>query len=448
MTKSDDSSVTEYEYDKNDRLLTAGSIKYTYDANGNTLSEVKDDGTVTNYKYNYNNDLIEVEGKDKVSYEYDFTGERVSKTVNNEKTNYLVDRNRDYSQVLEEYTLASDIKVAYVYGDDLISQERSGSKSYYLYDGKGSTRTLTDQLGNVTDTYTYDAFGQLMNTTGTTVNSYLYTGEQYDANIGFYYLRARYMNPAVGRFMTMDSYEGRVADPISLHKYLYASDNPVAYSDPSGHMSLGEVMVSESISNILDGISTCYRVLNYIEKVEEVVDTFNAVTTAYNLVATGQLKTIYEDAFENPVGQIDGVEELLTSKFWEDVFIDLTANKEEIVIKALSRPDKLAEFITMTKRPTSNFVIFMPTPPVKALNVEAQTISSGIKFKGKPLKLYFGAKGNVGRVVGFGMLPNNNNKSVFQVFRMDYHNLHETKEAKIPGLYWSSGRFHYHVYSA
>jgi len=86
----------------------------------------------------------------------------------------------------------------------------------------------------VTDTYTYDAFGNLLNRSGATENDYLYTGEQYDPNVGFYYLRARYYNQANGRFLTMDTYQGSVFEPASLHKYLYCGADPVNSWDPSG----------------------------------------------------------------------------------------------------------------------------------------------------------------------------------------------------------------------
>jgi RHS repeat-associated protein len=106
--------------------------------------------------------------------------------------------------------------------------------SFYQYDGHGSVRGLTDVNGTLTDTYDYDAFGNLINQTGNTPNLYLYAGEQWDPDLGFYFLRARYMNPSTGRFVTMDSFEGRNADPRSLHKYTYVGNNPVNKIDPSG----------------------------------------------------------------------------------------------------------------------------------------------------------------------------------------------------------------------
>ena len=138
-------------------------------------------------------------------------------------------------------------------GADLISMERGGSTYIYMYDGHGSVRGLIDAEGKLTDTYNYDAFGVMLERTGETENSYLYCGEQQDDTTGLYYLRARYMNPATGTFTSMDTYGGSVFDPTSLHKYLYANANPVSYTDPSGYVSLGEVVVTSTIIGALTG---------------------------------------------------------------------------------------------------------------------------------------------------------------------------------------------------
>src|SRR2546430_1737235 len=107
--------------------------------------------------------------------------------------------------------------------------------SFYGYDGfGGNVRLLTDATGTVTDTYDFDTWGNAVNTTGTTPNVYLYRGEQYDADLGLYYLRARYFNPLTGRFLTRDPDSGRPQDPATLHKCLYASADPVNELDPSG----------------------------------------------------------------------------------------------------------------------------------------------------------------------------------------------------------------------
>jgi RHS repeat-associated protein len=86
----------------------------------------------------------------------------------------------------------------------------------------------------VTVSYEYDAFGNSFTVSGSTPNEFMYRGEQYDSDLGLYYLRARYYNPATGRFMSRDPYNGVRNDPASLHKYLYAGGDPVNLLDPTG----------------------------------------------------------------------------------------------------------------------------------------------------------------------------------------------------------------------
>jgi RHS repeat-associated protein len=142
--------------------------------------------------------------------------------------------------------------VSYIYGDDLLSQKRPGTGTgFYHYDGQMSVRQLTDSTGVVTDTYTYDAFGTLLATTGATENRFLYSGEQYDPNIGFYYLRARYYHASAGRFLGQDPFEGNIFEPVTLHRYLYANANPVMYSDPTGRISMLELMEVAAVITVI-----------------------------------------------------------------------------------------------------------------------------------------------------------------------------------------------------
>lgn len=103
-----------------------------------------------------------------------------------------------------------------------------------MEDGDGNVRQLTDKNGKVTDSYFYDAHGNgLAGGSGSTPNSFGYRGQQRDSN-GNYYLRARYYNPQTGRFLSQDPELGQKSRPESLHRYLYASNDPVNRFDPSG----------------------------------------------------------------------------------------------------------------------------------------------------------------------------------------------------------------------
>jgi RHS repeat-associated protein len=139
----------------------------------------------------------------------------------------------------------------YLYGDDLIKQSRAANDSYYLYDGLGSTRALTDSAGTITDSYNYESFGSLLNQVGTTENNYLFTGEQYDNNLDNYYLRARYYDQSIGRFTQQDTWMGQNQDPITLHKYLYANTDPVNNIDPTGNFTMSSVMTAVNIVSTL-----------------------------------------------------------------------------------------------------------------------------------------------------------------------------------------------------
>ena len=165
-------------------------------------------------------------------------------------------------------------KCFYTRGDELISQERDGKKSYYVYDGHGSVRALADESGKVTDKYVYDAFGNLISSVGSTKNDFLFCGEQFDPVTGLYYLRARYMDTSTGRFISQDSYAGSISDPVSLHKYLYANANPVTYSDPSGYKSVAEMAVVGAAIGALSGIIVP-----------------NGISIIQNLVTTGEFKS-------------------------------------------------------------------------------------------------------------------------------------------------------------
>jgi RHS repeat-associated protein len=176
-------------------MLTAGGVLYGSDNNGNQASRGPD-----TFSYDHENRLYQtVIGGATSSSTYNGDGLRMSHTTGGVTTNYTWDVARGLSVVLQDGTNS------YVYGLDLISAtDGAGAQTYFTYDGLGSTTDLTNGSGAVTDTYSYDVFGAIRSHTGTAVNYWQFTGEQRDADSGLYYLRARYYDPGIGRFLTRD----------------------------------------------------------------------------------------------------------------------------------------------------------------------------------------------------------------------------------------------------
>jgi len=227
--------LTEYRYDSTDKLLSVGDTNYSYDANGNQLSRIDDDG-LTSYAFDFDNRLMTVDTPtDSVSYGYSPQGDRVQR-IAADTTNYLVDpiNPTGVAQVLSDYDSTGAALSEYIYGNQLLSQNRSGVNHFSHRDGSQNVRLLTDGGGNVTDTYAYQAFGQNLDQSGSTTNPYRFAGDRVDPSNGLLYLRARYYEPGVGRFISRDPFEGVLRDSMSLHRYLYANNNPVSYVDPTG----------------------------------------------------------------------------------------------------------------------------------------------------------------------------------------------------------------------
>ena len=214
---------------------------------------------------------------------YDGDGNRVAKTVGGVTTRYLVDdlNPTGYAQIVEEVANGV-VNREYTYGLQRISQNQviSGAwtPSFYGYDGGGSVRQLTNATAVVTDTYNYDAFGNLLNSSGTTPNNYRYRGEQYDPDLNLYYLRARYYSPATGRFMSKDPKMGKARVPATLHRYLYASGDPVNRMDPSGRSDIITYADIDAHSAL-----TASRVANTFGCVSSLLFTSTSLLMANNL---------------------------------------------------------------------------------------------------------------------------------------------------------------------
>jgi len=128
----------------------------------------------------------------------------------------------------------SDGSRKYVWGLGFAySVDTSGAISVGHADGLGSVRALTDGAGNLVQTYLTEPFGAVLSTGGSSTQPFRFTGEQRD-DTGLYYLRARFYDPVLGRFLSRDSFAGSTGTPLSLDRYSYVQNNPVVSTDPTG----------------------------------------------------------------------------------------------------------------------------------------------------------------------------------------------------------------------
>ncbi|OGX61530.1 MAG: hypothetical protein A2189_00925 [Paenibacillus sp. RIFOXYA1_FULL_44_5] len=173
-------------------------------------------------------------GSGTTTYAYDPSNLRYKKTSAAQTVQYQYDAS---GQVISESNGNNAITVNYIRGDRLLAKKDAATNQiyYYLYNGHGDVVQIVDTNGNVVNQYQYDEWGNIVNQSEAIANSFKYAGEQYDSESGLYYLKARYYDPSVGRFINEDTYEGQINNPLSLNLYTYVENNPLTNTDPTGH---------------------------------------------------------------------------------------------------------------------------------------------------------------------------------------------------------------------
>jgi len=226
-------NLTEKTYNSSGAELSSRAESFVYDAAGNLRQHITPD-KVYYYEFDSRNLLVRFnDGENETTYEYDGGGNRISKTVNGVKTSYLIDSTSSIPQVLAEMDASGNVTKTYAFGLDRLNSTADGTTQYFLQDGLGSSIGLVDSNGVVSEAYSYDAFGNIRSQNAS--QGFLYTGEQRDAGTGLIYLRARYYDPALGRFISRDpAFIGEQSETQSLNPFIYVQNNPVNYVDPLG----------------------------------------------------------------------------------------------------------------------------------------------------------------------------------------------------------------------
>jgi RHS repeat-associated protein len=205
--------------------------RFALDANGNTIVKTDSTGT-TSYAWDFENRPTSVTlpgSGGTVSYKYDPFYRRIYKSSSSGTSIYAYDGDN-----LVEETNSSGAAVArYTDGtnvDEALAEVRSGTTSYYEADGLGSVTSLSNASGALAQTYTYDSFGNQTASSGSLTNSFRFIGRELDSESMLYFMRARYFDPASGRFLS--------EDPIMFlggHDfYVYVNNAPVTFIDPFG----------------------------------------------------------------------------------------------------------------------------------------------------------------------------------------------------------------------
>lgn len=301
--KGNNISETHYTYDLNNSLILKetqnGSEqiqqRFEYDLEGNMLNKeevikYRDNlisNKVTKYLYNGNNRVSQVIDPNNriISYIYNNEGLRTKKDFGAEAINYYYDR----GNIVLETNKDNFITAKNIRGNKLIYRDTNKtSPYYYLHNAHGDVVKLLNEKGKLIKDYSYQPFGlekaKLNNSFGNKQftgiwqqeienidNPFRYSGEYLDEETGNYYLRARYYDPSIQRFITEDSYKGRASEPFSLNLYTYTYNNPIKYVDPSGHMPTKGEEFSYSAEGTSKGEINPEDGMKYMQIIEEKV---------------------------------------------------------------------------------------------------------------------------------------------------------------------------------
>ena len=274
LTMFNDNTIT---YDEIGNPLTIGDNKLTW-INGRQLSSIS----------NTNNNI---------SYKYNVSGIRTSKTINDTETLYYTEG----SHIIFEKT--NDNVIQYIRNeiDNLIGFKYNNDVYYYIKNIQNDIIGILDSNNSIVCKYKYDSWGNILsitdsndnNITDTThiayINPYRYRSYYYDCETNLYYLNTRYYNPVWGRFINADGTVGANKDILSYNLYAYCSNNPITNTDSEGNFKFGNVIsnIKKTVSNAVNKVkgivvSVKKRLSSYVSKIISVENNIETKDSLYS----------------------------------------------------------------------------------------------------------------------------------------------------------------------
>jgi len=235
-----------YRYDKSDRMSYAGGSTFVYNKNGNLTKKYDGDGNETRYYYDYGNRLKKIVFPDGSQSKYRYNAYGMRDLIQDRFGNYIRDYWWNFNFTGDHHIISSQIvkgnktkTVHRVYGQGLLATDEDGTLTYFIVGDNDNVIALADDSGNMIARYEYSSFGEVLgsgsgsisgnNSLMSNPNRILFSGENFDMDSGLIYLRNRYYDPSVGRFITPDPLY-----PFGKNRYVYCNNNPIGWIDPSG----------------------------------------------------------------------------------------------------------------------------------------------------------------------------------------------------------------------
>ena len=263
--------------DWQDQLTSYNGSAITYDAIGNPT--IWYNGMqMTWQKGRQLTDLYKTNTGSILSYTYDDSGLRTSKTMNGVKTEYY----RSGSRLIGQKRGSNVMQFLYD-ANGLYGFLYNGTPHYYVYNGQGDVVRLISASGATEAMYTYDAWGKPLSVTDASgsavsdashianVNPLRYRGYYYDVETGFYYLQSRYYDPEVGRFINADGLVSTGQGVLGYNMYAYCGNNPVNRADPTGEFGIfaGLIAACTVIGGVVGAFSAAATGGNIVEGIIE-----------------------------------------------------------------------------------------------------------------------------------------------------------------------------------